>query len=69
MHQTTTPYTRTELFRYFLKPGTVGFGGPPALVSGQNSESLPINQVVATPFLADRLLLPEGGTLVETCLT
>ena len=32
------PYTRTDLVRYFLHLGTIGFGGPPALVSAMHRD-------------------------------
>ncbi|UFH53760.1 chromate transporter [Spirosoma sp. KNUC1025] len=32
------PYTKTDLVRYFLRLGTIGFGGPPALVSAMHSD-------------------------------
>ncbi|MBD2705847.1 chromate transporter [Spirosoma sp. BT702] len=31
-------YTQTDLIRYFLRLGTVGFGGPPALVSAMHRD-------------------------------
>jgi len=35
---TIPPYTRTDLVRYFLNLGTLGFGGPPALVSAMHRD-------------------------------
>lgn len=35
---TVPAYTRTELVRYFLYLGTLGFGGPPALVSAMHRD-------------------------------
>ncbi|WP_461140440.1 hypothetical protein [Spirosoma pomorum] len=31
-------YTQTDLVKYFLRLGTLGFGGPPALVSAMHHD-------------------------------
>lgn len=38
MESTIIPYTKTDLLRYFLRLGTIGFGGPPALVSAMHRD-------------------------------
>lgn len=52
-------YTKTDLLRYFLRLGTIGFGGPPALVSAMHSDLVLDKQWVTEEDYREGLALAQ----------
>ncbi|CAN5179514.1 hypothetical protein BH09BAC4_BH09BAC4_49060 [soil metagenome] len=59
MESTSITYTKTDLLRYLLRLGTVGFGGPPALVSAMHSDLVLDKQWVTEEDYREGLALAQ----------
>ncbi|WP_018623135.1 chromate transporter [Spirosoma luteum] len=56
---TLSPYTRTDLVRYFLHLGAFGFGGPPALVSAMHRDLVTHRQWIGEEDYREGLALAQ----------
>ncbi|GAB4021634.1 chromate transporter [Spirosoma migulaei] len=59
MEATILPYTKTDLVRYFLRLGTIGFGGPPALVSAMHHDLVMERQWISEEDYREGLALAQ----------